>query len=87
MSRYGRDRAGVHLPAGGVLAALRAEGYGGAAEDAIDDTLTFVPFRKLPRWFKWRWLVATVRDAVQGWWFRVADVAADAWGVWHRSRD
>ncbi|MFH9889227.1 hypothetical protein ACH4OQ_07170 [Streptomyces luteogriseus] len=31
-----------------LFAALRAEGPGGFAENAIGDTLTFVPFRKLP---------------------------------------
>ncbi|MFF4549125.1 hypothetical protein [Streptomyces sp. NPDC001435] len=33
--------------------ALRAEGRRGFAENAIDDTLTFVPFRDLPPRFKW----------------------------------
>ncbi|MET7380921.1 hypothetical protein ABZT08_19215 [Streptomyces sp. NPDC005526] len=33
--------------------ALRAEGRRGFAETAIDDTLTFVPFRDLPPRFKW----------------------------------
>ncbi|MEV7983505.1 hypothetical protein [Streptomyces sp. NPDC086519] len=30
-----------------LFAALRSEDPGGPAEDAIDDTLTFVPFRDL----------------------------------------
>jgi hypothetical protein len=47
-----------------LYAALRAEGPGGIAENAIRDTLTFVPFRSLPLWFKWRWLLATVRNAL-----------------------
>jgi hypothetical protein len=63
-----------------LYAALRAEGPGGVAEDAIDDTLTFVPFRELPPWFKRRWLMATVRHRVQGWWLWIADAAGDAWG-------
>lgn len=35
----------------------RREGHRGHA-----DTLAFVPFRKLPPWFKWRWVCAAVRD-------------------------
>lgn len=35
-------------------AALRAEGLGGVADHPIRDTLGFVPFRKLPPWFKRR---------------------------------
>ncbi|AVH57189.1 MULTISPECIES: hypothetical protein [Streptomyces] len=62
-----------------LYAALRAEAPGGFAEDAINDTLTFVPFRKLPPWFKWRWLLATLRNTVLGWWLRTADAAGDAW--------
>ncbi|CCK28213.1 hypothetical protein BN159_3834 [Streptomyces davaonensis JCM 4913] len=31
-----------------LYAALRAEGHRGCAENAVDDTLTFVPFRELP---------------------------------------
>ncbi|MGW5640151.1 hypothetical protein, partial [Streptomyces sp. NPDC003832] len=37
-----------------LYAALRAEGRRGFAETAIDDTLTFVPYRDLPPWFKWQ---------------------------------
>jgi len=62
-----------------LYAALHAEGPGGFAETAIDDTLTFVPFRKLPWWFKWRWLMTGVRDTVQGWWLRTADAIGEAW--------
>jgi hypothetical protein len=50
-----------------LYAALRTEGPGGVAENAIRDVLTFVPFRRLPPWFKRRLLLATVRDTVQGW--------------------
>ncbi|MFJ6084322.1 hypothetical protein ACIQI8_23255 [Streptomyces sp. NPDC092369] len=62
-----------------LYAALRAEGPRGVAANAIRDTLTFVPIRKLPPWFKWRWLRATVRDTLEGWWLRAEDVAGDAW--------
>ncbi|MEU6123122.1 hypothetical protein [Streptomyces sp. NPDC047123] len=69
-----------------LYAALRAEGHGGVAQNAIDDVLTFVPFRSLPRWFKWRWLVATVRDKLEGWWLRSADVLGDARDAVRRRR-
>jgi hypothetical protein len=62
-----------------LYAALRAEGPGDFAEDAIDDTLAFVPFRKLPPWFKRRWVLAAVRGTVQGWWLRSAGAIGDAW--------
>ncbi|WP_329138655.1 hypothetical protein OG552_31285 [Streptomyces sp. NBC_01476] len=69
-----------------LYAALRAEGPGGFAENAIDDTLTFVPFRKLPLWFKWRWLLTGVRDTLQGWWLRSADAAGDLYRALRRRR-
>lgn len=62
-----------------VFAALRAEGSSGFAETAIDDTLTFVPFRRLPLWLKRRWLLTGMRDTVQGWWLRGTDAVGDAW--------
>ncbi|MGW7273901.1 hypothetical protein ACWGH5_25625 [Streptomyces sp. NPDC054864] len=37
-----------------LYAALRAEGHGGFAQNAVDDTPDHVPFRRLPLWFKWR---------------------------------
>ncbi|MDH6217731.1 hypothetical protein [Streptomyces pseudovenezuelae] len=55
-----------------LYAALRAEGPGGVAENAIRDVLTFVPFRQLPPWFKWRLLWTTVRDTALGWWLRLS---------------
>jgi hypothetical protein len=64
-----------------LYAALRAEGPGGVAENAIRDTLTFVPFRSLPLWFKWRWLLATVRNTLEGWWLRAQDTVEDAWRI------
>ncbi|GGJ19284.1 hypothetical protein [Streptomyces brasiliensis] len=62
-----------------LYAALRAEGPEGVAGDAIDDTLTFVPFRDLPPWFKWRWVLSTVRNTPEGWWLRSGDAVAGAW--------
>ncbi|MBW5424178.1 hypothetical protein GKQ77_21860 [Streptomyces sp. BG9H] len=47
--------------------ALRAVGHRGIAENAIDDTLTFVPFRKLPLWFKWRKVASKVEDKLMTW--------------------
>ncbi|MFF9807078.1 hypothetical protein ACF1G5_18505 [Streptomyces coeruleorubidus] len=62
-----------------LYAVLRVEGPKGLAEDAINDTLSFVPFRKLPVWFKWRWVHATVRNKLEGWWLRSADAVEEAW--------
>ncbi|TLS45922.1 hypothetical protein FE633_12250 [Streptomyces montanus] len=62
-----------------LYAALRAEGPGGVAEHPIRDTLGFVPFRKLPPWFKRRWVVVTVRNKLEGWWLRSGETIADAW--------
>ncbi|MFF3876651.1 hypothetical protein [Streptomyces sp. NPDC001978] len=76
--------AGVAARLNGALTpelydALRAEGHRGLAEDAINDTLTFVPFRDLPPWFKWRWVFVTVRNTAEGWWLRSAEVIEDTW--------
>lgn len=58
--------------------ALRAEGLtGGTAEDAIRDTLTFVPFRELPGWFRWCRVRLGVRDRAEGWWLRAVDAGRD----------
>ncbi|MFI8894806.1 hypothetical protein [Streptomyces paradoxus] len=62
-----------------LYAALRAEGPGGVAEHPIRDTLTFVPFRKLPPWFKRRWAYVAVRDKLEAWWLRCAYGIEDAW--------
>lgn len=67
-----------------LYAALRAEGPGGNAEHALRDTLTFVPFKDLPWWFKRRSLLTGPRDRVVSWWLRAADVAGDAWGAVRR---
>nr|WP_244941922.1 hypothetical protein [Streptomyces rubrogriseus] len=47
--------------------------------NAIDDTLTFVPFRRLPTWLKcWR-VVSTVRNKLDAWRLSFAYAASDAW--------
>ncbi|MEU1103590.1 hypothetical protein ABZ408_21855 [Streptomyces tibetensis] len=62
-----------------LYAALRAEGPGGVAEHPIRDTLTFVPFRKLPPWFKRRWVYVAVRDKLEAWWLRCVYAVGDGW--------
>ncbi|WP_217549177.1 hypothetical protein [Streptomyces sp. GbtcB6] len=62
-----------------LFAALRAEGPGGLAEDAINDTLTFVPFRDLPPWFKRRWVYMTVRGRLEYWWVSAGDALEEGW--------
>lgn len=62
-----------------LYAALRAEGPGGFAENAIRDTLTFVPFRQLPPWFKWQMVRMTVLDKLEYWWMLSKDAVGDAW--------
>ncbi|MFG3100257.1 hypothetical protein ACGFZL_07045 [Streptomyces sp. NPDC048182] len=69
-----------------LFAALRAEGPGGVAEHPIRDTLTFVPFRRLPPWFKWRAVVTGVRNKLEGWWLRSEDAVGDAWRAVRRRR-
>ncbi|MBQ0883806.1 hypothetical protein KBZ94_02475 [Streptomyces sp. RM72] len=64
-----------------LYAALRAEGVGrrSIAVNAIDDTLTFVPFRRLPTWLKcWR-VVSTVRNKLDAWRLSLAYAMTDAW--------
>ncbi|MFI1565068.1 hypothetical protein ACH4ZX_18785 [Streptomyces sp. NPDC020490] len=61
-----------------LYAALRDEGAGGVAENAIRDTLTYVAFGKLPPWFKWRWLLASVRNTLEGWWLRARGAVDEA---------
>ncbi|MFF8014136.1 hypothetical protein [Streptomyces sp. NPDC007929] len=62
-----------------LYAALRAEGPGGFAVNAIADTLTFVPFRKLPPWFRWRWVCEAVLDKLYTWWLQSVYAVEDAW--------
>lgn len=62
-----------------LYAALRAVGHRGLAENAVDDTLTFVPFSRLPRWFKWRKVVSKVRDKLETWRLESTYAAEDAW--------
>ena len=69
-----------------LYAALRAEGPGGFANHAINDTLYSVPFRDLPLWFKWRKVVNAVRDKLEGWWLRSEDAVGDAWRALRRRR-
>ncbi|MEU9114511.1 hypothetical protein AB0D04_22635 [Streptomyces sp. NPDC048483] len=57
----------------GIYAALRAEGLGGVAEDAIRDTLTFIPRRQLPWWMRRLNLWLSVRDTVEGRLLRLRD--------------
>ncbi|WP_434592885.1 hypothetical protein [Streptomyces sp. A5-4] len=64
-----------------LYAALRAEGPGGFAEDAIRDTLTFVPLWRLPPWFKWQMVRTTVLDKLDYWRTRSGDAIGDAWRV------
>ncbi|MGW0289856.1 hypothetical protein [Streptomyces tuirus] len=59
--------------------ALRAEGSGGFAVNAIADTLTFVPFRKLPPWFKRQWVYAAVQGKLESWWLQSVYAGEDAW--------
>jgi hypothetical protein len=64
-----------------LYAALRAEGPGGVAEHPIRDVLTFVPLRRLPWWFRWRWAYAAVRDGLEAWWIRLVHAVEDAWRI------
>ncbi|MFE0177379.1 hypothetical protein ACFWZ2_34225 [Streptomyces sp. NPDC059002] len=60
-----------------LYAALRAEGLGGVADNAIRDTLTFVPFRDLPPWFKRRKVLLAVTDKLAAWRLRAGYAAED----------
>ncbi|MFD4598966.1 hypothetical protein ACFWPQ_13125 [Streptomyces sp. NPDC058464] len=60
-----------------LFAVLRAEGPGGVAEHPIRDTLTFVPFRDLPPWFKRRWVYLAVRNKLEYWWLRSVDAIGE----------
>ncbi|MEU5778346.1 hypothetical protein ABZ819_34255 [Streptomyces venezuelae] len=66
--------------------ALRAEGPGGFAEHAIRDTLTFVPFRELPPWFKRRKIVTGVGNKLESWWLRSTEPISDAVSALRRRR-
>ncbi|MFJ2831928.1 hypothetical protein ACIPC1_30925 [Streptomyces sp. NPDC087263] len=67
-----------------LYAALRAEGHGGIAENAVDDTLTFVPFWQLPLWFKWRKVVSKVQDKLETWRLETVYAVSDAWKALRR---
>ncbi|MGW4911201.1 hypothetical protein [Streptomyces sp. NPDC004270] len=60
-----------------LFEALRAEGLGGVAEHPIRDTLTFVPYRDRPPWFKRLRVYVTVRNKLEYWWLRSVDAAED----------
>jgi hypothetical protein len=62
-----------------LYAALRAEGPGGFAENAMGDTLTFVPLRKLPPWFKWRWVYEAVGNKLEAWWLQSVYGVEEVW--------
>ncbi|MER5397899.1 hypothetical protein [Streptomyces sp. NPDC002599] len=68
-----------------LYAALRAEGPGGIADNAIRDTLTFVPFGQLPPWFKWQTVRMRVLDKLEYLWTRSKDAVGDTWR-WLRRR-
>ena len=69
-----------------LYAALRAVGHRGVAETAVDDTLTFVPFRDLPLWFKWRKIASKVQDKLKTWRLEFTYAVSDAWKVLRRRR-
>ncbi|MCX5560009.1 hypothetical protein [Streptomyces sp. NBC_00038] len=71
-----------------LYAALRAEGPGrrSIAENAIDDTLDYVPFRQLPLWLKWWKVVSKVLDKLETWRLESAYAAGDAWKALRRCR-
>ncbi|MFC8869103.1 hypothetical protein ACFUAC_15785 [Streptomyces sp. NPDC057148] len=64
-----------------LYAALRAEGPGrrSIAENAIADTLTFVPFRHLPTWLKCWSVISAVRNKLDAWRLSFSYAVTDAW--------
>ncbi|MGW5563935.1 hypothetical protein ACWEWD_11005 [Streptomyces tendae] len=64
-----------------LYAALRAEGPGrrSIAVNAIADTLTFVPFRRLPMWLKCWSVVSTVQNKLDAWRLSFSYAVTDAW--------
>ncbi|MEU6679593.1 hypothetical protein [Streptomyces sp. NPDC046853] len=69
-----------------LYAALRAEGHRGFSESAVDDTLDYVPFRKLPLWFKWRTVASKVEDKLKTWRLNVTYAAEDVRKALRRRR-
>ncbi|MEU1198623.1 hypothetical protein ABZ446_20585 [Streptomyces sp. NPDC005813] len=71
-----------------LYAALRAEGPGrkSIAENAIDDTLDYVPFRQLPLWLKCWKVVSKVQDKLKTWRLESAYAFSDAWKALRRRR-
>ena len=64
-----------------LYAALRAEGPGrrSIAVNAIADTLTFVPFRRLPTWLKCWSVVSAVGNKLDAWRLSFCYTVIDAW--------
>ncbi|MFE2282123.1 hypothetical protein ACFXAE_33795 [Streptomyces sp. NPDC059454] len=64
-----------------LYAVLRAAGPGrmSVAVNAVDDTLTFVPFRDLPPWLKWWKVASKVLDKLETWRLESAYAVSDAW--------
>ncbi|GAA4301146.1 hypothetical protein GCM10023086_16950 [Streptomyces venetus] len=62
-----------------LYAALRAAGPGrkSIAQNAVDDTLDYVPFRQLPRWLKWWKVVSKVHDKLGTWRLECAYAVSD----------
>jgi len=91
--RYAFTAVGTAARLNGALtpelyAVLRAEGPGrrSIAGDAIDDTLTFVPFRELPPWLRRGKAVSKVLDKLETWRLESAHAAGDAWEALRRRR-
>lgn len=69
-----------------IYGVLRTEGLGGVADTAFRDTLTFVPFRDLPAWFKGKWVVLTLRGVLEGLRFRLEGAATSCRDALRRLR-
>ncbi|MDQ0599777.1 hypothetical protein QF037_004122 [Streptomyces canus] len=62
-----------------LYAVLRAAGLQGTAEDAIRDTLTFVPYRDLPPWLKRMRVRLRVQDKLEAWWLSATYATEGLW--------
>ncbi|MEV8032780.1 hypothetical protein [Streptomyces sp. NPDC086182] len=67
-----------------LYAELRAEGPRSIAEYAINDTLTFVPFRELPPRFRWWKIRSQARNKLESRWLRSVETVEDAWRALRR---
>ncbi|MFJ5998135.1 hypothetical protein [Streptomyces sp. NPDC092370] len=54
--------------------------------NAIDDTLDYVPFRKLPLWLKGWTVVSAVQDKLETWRLEAAYAVSDGWKALRRRR-